>query len=108
MNNLEAFIKQKHEEKKERYKKEKIEYNKDDEEFKKEINDYMITQINSSKDIYGLYSLFDLVRDSMFEEIFEDLEIDLNKDKLETQVEMQKSIIPKKMEELTKKIMNKI
>ena len=107
INNLEDFIQKKHREKKERYKNEKIEYNKDFKEFKEEINDYLVTQINSSKDIYGLYSLFDLVRDAMFEEIFEDLEVDLNKDKIETQIELQKNIIPTKMEELTKKIMNK-
>jgi len=108
MNNIEDFVKQKYDEKVKRYKKEKIDFNKDYKEFKEEINDYLVTQINSSKDIYGLYSLFDLVRDTMLEEIFQDLEVDLNKDKIETQVEMQKTIVPKKLEELTQKIINKI
>ncbi len=106
MNNLEVFIKQKYDEKKKRHEQEKVEFKKTFKEFKEEINDYLITQINSSKEYYGLYSLFDLVRDSMFEEIFEDLEIDLNKDKIDTQVELQKTLIPKKLEELAEKIMN--
>ena len=64
-------------------------------------------QINNSKESYGLYSLFDLVRDSILEAIFKDLEIDLNKDKIETQAELQKTFIPQKIEELKNKIMTK-
>lgn len=65
-------------------------------------------QINNSKEIYGIYSLFDAGRDSMFEQIFTDLQNDLNKSKIETQVDLEKTIIPQKIEELKKKVMNKI
>ena len=108
MNNCEKFIKEKYDEKKKKAFSEGKEFNQEYKKFKENIDDYLITQINNAKDIYGLYSLFDLVRDSIFEPIFKDLEIDLNKDKIETQAELQKTFIPQKIEELKNKIMNKI
>ena len=110
MNTSEVFIKQKYDEKKKKYENlpKEQQFNQDYKKFKEKINDYLITQINSSKDIYGLYSLFDLVRDSIFEPIFKDLEIELNKSKIETTAELQKNIIPQKTEELKNKIMGKI
>ena len=56
-------------------------YEKNYKDFKEDIIDYLITPINTSKDIYALYTLFDLVRDSLLEEIIKDLEINLNKEK---------------------------
>ena len=56
-------------------------YEKKYKDFKEDIIDYLITPINTSKDIYALYTLFDLVRDSLLEEIIKDLEINLNKEK---------------------------
>ena len=108
MNNCEKFIKEKYDEKKKKAFSEGKEFNQEYKKFKENIDDYLITQINNAKDIYGLYSLFDLVRDSIFEPIFKDLEIDLNKDKIETQAELQKTFIPQKIEDLKNKIMNKI
>ena len=78
-------------------------FKQDYKDFKANINDYLITQINNSKDIYGLYSLFDMARDSVFEPIFQDLKNDLNKNKIETQIELQKTIIPQKEKELKRK-----
>ena len=110
MNRLEDFIKIKYDEKKRKYEHlpKEHQFKQDYKDFKEDIEDYLITQINNSKDIYGLYSLFDMVRDSIFEQIFKDLEMDLNRDKIDTQIELQKNIIPKKIEELKKKIMSKI
>ena len=107
INNCEKFIKEKYEEKKKKALSEGQKFDQEYKQFKEKINDYLITQINSSKEIYGLYSLFDLVRDSILEAIFKDLEIDLNKDKIETQAELQKTFIPQKIEELKNKIMTK-
>lgn len=110
MNRLEDFIKTKYDEKKKKYENLPIDhqFKQDYKEFKENINDYLITQINNSTSIYGLYSLFDSVRDSIFSPIFKDLEMELNRNKIDTQVELQKTIIPQKTEELKKKIMNKI
>ena len=110
MNKSEVFIKQRCDEKKKKYEKlpKEQQFNQDYKKFKEKINDYLITQINSSKAIYGLYSLFDLVRDSIFEPIFKDLEIELNKSKIETTAELQNNIIPQKTEELKNKIVGKI
>ena len=105
MNRLETYFKEKHDEKKAKY---KGIYKEEYEEFKSNINDFLIKQINSSKDIYGKYSLFDLARDSIFEPIFKDLETDLNRNKIDTQVELQKTIIQKKVDELKDKIMSNI
>ena len=107
INNCEKFIKEKYEEKKKKALSEGQEFDQEYKQFKEKISDYLITQINNSKEIYGLYSLFDLVRDSILEPIFKDLEIDLNKDKIETQAELQKTFIPQKIEELKNKIMTK-
>ena len=56
-------------------------YKKKFNDFKEDVIDYLITPINTSKDIYALYSLFDLARDSILEEIIKDLEINLNNEK---------------------------
>ena len=109
MNRIEDFIKIKYDEKKKKYENlpKDQQFKQTYKEFKENINDYLITQINSSTNIYGLYSLFDSVRDSIFSPIFKDLEMELNRNKIDTQVELQKTIIPQKTEELKKKIMNK-
>lgn len=110
MSRLETFIKSKYDEKKK--KNENLpkarQFNQEYKKYKEDISDYLVKQINNSKEIYGIYSLFDAVRDSMFEQIFADLENDLNKNKIETQVDLEKTIIPQKIEELKKKVMNKI
>jgi len=81
MNKLEIFFKTKYDEKKKKYENlpKDYQFKQDYKDFKANINDYLITQINNSKDIYGLYSLFDMARDSVFEPIFQDLKNDLNK-----------------------------
>ena len=56
-------------------------YKKKFNDFKEDVLDYLITPINTSKEIYALYSLFDLARDSILEEIIKDLEINLNNEK---------------------------
>ena len=56
-------------------------YKKKFNDFKEDVIDYLITPINTSKKIYALYSLFDLARDSILEEIIKDLEINLNNEK---------------------------
>ena len=110
MNRLETYFLEKHKEKIKKNKNlpEDQQFKQDYQEFKKNIDDYLITQINSSKDIYALYSLFDLARDSIFDPIFKDLEIDLNRNKIDTQVELQKTIIQKKIDELKERIMGKV
>lgn len=110
INRLEDFIKIKYDEKKKKYEHlpKDRQFNENYKTFKEKINDYLVTQINNSKSIYGLYSLFDLARDSLFEPIFEDLAMELNRNKIDTQVELEKSIIPQKTEELKKKVMKKI
>ena len=110
MNRLETYFLEKHKEKIKKNKNlpEDQQFKQDYQEFKKNIDDYLITQINSSKDIYALYSLFDLARDSIFDPIFKDLEIDLNRNKIDTQVELQKTIIQKKVDELKERIMGKV
>ena len=110
MSRLETFIKSKYDEKKKKYENlpKDRQFNQEYKKYKEDISDYLVKQINNSKEIYGIYSLFDAVRDSMFEQIFADLENDLNKNKIETQVDLEKTIIPQKIEELKKKVMNKI
>ena len=110
INRLEDFIKIKYDEKKKKYENlpKDHQFKQSYKEFKENINDFLVTQINQSKSIYGLYSLFDLVRDSIFEPIFKDFEIELNRNKIDTQVELEKTIIPEKTEELKNKVMTKI
>jgi hypothetical protein len=84
-NEVKDFIKTKYEEKKDK--------NKNFKEFKEDIEDYIINQLDSSKDIYGLYFLYDLLRDTILHEIIEDLNKDYKNKKLET---------TKKIEILTK------
>ena len=110
INRLEDFIKIKYDEKKKKYENlpKDHQFKQSYKEFKENIKDFLVTQINQSKSIYGLYSLFDLVRDSIFEPIFKDFEIELNRNKIDTQVELQKTIIPQKTEELKNKVMTKI
>ena len=109
MKKLEDFIKMKYDEKKKKYEnlpKEK-QFKQDYKTFKENVNDFLITQINNSKKIYGLYSLFDSARDSILEPIFKDFEIELIKNKIETQIELEKTIIPQKTEDLKNKVMTK-
>lgn len=110
INRLEDFIKIKYDEKKKKYENlpKDHQFKQSYMEFKENIKDFLVTQINQSKSIYGLYSLFDLVRDSIFEPIFKDFEMELNRNKIDTQVELQKTIIPQKTEELKNKVMTKI
>ena len=110
INRLEDFIKEKYEEKKKKYENlpKEQQFNQEYKKYKEDIEDYLITQINSSKDIYGLYSLFDIVRDSIFEPIFKDLEMELNTNKIDTQAELEKTVVPRKIDELKRKIIDKI
>ena len=64
-------------------------------DFKNNIKDFMITQMNSSKDIYGLYYLFDLFRETILEEIVNDLEFNLNDEKYEMTKHLKKEITQK-------------
>ena len=58
MNRLEDFIKAKYEEKKKKYEHlpKDRQFNQDYKTFKENINDFLVTQINNSKSIYGLVS----------------------------------------------------
>ena len=58
--------------------------------------------MNNSKDIYGLYTLFDIARDTMLEVIFKYLEIDLNQKKEKVTIELS-GVIAKKIEEFQNK-----
>ena len=62
------------------------------EDFKKDIEDFLITQINNSKDIYGLFFLFDMFRDSMLEIILNDLKNNLTEIKIEATKKLQHEI----------------
>ena len=110
MNRLEDFIKTKYDEKLQKNLNlpEEHQFKQKYEKFKENINDYLVTQINNSKEIYGIYSLFDSVRDAIFEPIFKDLEIDLNNDKMDTQIKLEKSIIPKKIEEIKNQLLKNL
>ena len=107
INKIENVIKQKYDEKiaKNEGLPEDQKYKNDYKTFKKEIEDYLIIQINSAKDIYGLYSLFDIIRDNIIEVIFKDLEIDLNKQKIEITKELEDTI-QDKIVEFSKKLMS--
>ena len=87
MNKLENEIKIKYDEKKTK-KKTYL-------EFKQDIDDYLITQINSSIEIYGQYFLYDMFRDVILEGIIHDLEKRLNKEKLEMTNELKNQIMEK-------------
>ena len=104
LNKVELNIKEKYEEKIKRNNELPLDeqYKKNYDEFKKDINDYLITQMNNSKDIYGLYTLFDIARDTMLEVIFKYLEIDLNQKKEKVTIELS-GIIAKKIEEFQNK-----
>ena len=80
-NEVKDFIKTKYEEKKNK--------NKNFKEFKEDIEDYIINQLDRSKDIYGLYFLYDLLRDTILHEIIEDLNEDYKNKKIETTKEME-------------------
>ena len=105
MNKIKNFVKNKYDEKIKKNenlpenKQFKISYK----EFKENIEDYLITQINSSKDIYGLYTLFDMARDSVLGPILKDLEIELNKKKLNMTKDLEVTIF-KKIEEFVNKL----
>ena len=80
-------------------------FKKDYIDYKNEIKDYLINQINSSKEIYGLYSLYDIIRDSMLEVIFKNLKEELYKEKIEIIKELD-DVIQQKITEFAKKLMS--
>ena len=106
MNKIENFVKNKYDEKikKNDTLPEDKKLKKNYEDYKEEIQDYLVTQINTSKEIYALYSLFDIARDAMISAIFEDLVIELNKQKFEVTKELE-GVIQNKIIEFTKKLM---
>ena len=75
-NKVEDFIKAKYEEKK--CQTQKLE------DFNEDIEDYIITTFDSSKDIYGLYFLYDMLRDTILHEIIVNLNEDFKERKMET------------------------
>jgi predicted GTPase len=83
INKIEVELKNKYDKKIEKNKNlpDDRKYKKNFKDFKEDIIDYLITPINTSKEIYALYTLFDLARDLMLEEIIKDLEINLNTEK---------------------------
>ena len=105
MNKIENIVKNKYDEKikKNENLPENKQFKLSYKEFKENIEDYLITQINSSKDIYGLYTLFDMARDSVLGPILKDLEIELNKKKLNMTKDLEVTIF-KKIEEFVNKL----
>jgi len=105
MNKIENIVKSKYDEKikKNENLPENKQFKLSYKEFKENIEDYLITQINSSKDIYGLYTLFDMARDSVLGPILKDLEIELNKKKLNMTKDLEVTIF-KKIEEFVNKL----
>ena len=105
MNKIENIVKNKYDEKikKNENLPENKQFKLNYKEFKENIEDYLITQINSSKDIYGLYTLFDMARDSVLGPILKDLEIELNKKKLNMTKDLEVTIF-KKIEEFVNKL----
>lgn len=65
---------------------------KDYKEFKEDIQDYLIEQINASKDIYGLFFLFDMFRDAILEQALEDLKNQLNDIKIKATKKLENEI----------------
>ena len=53
-------------------------------DFNEDIEDYIITQFDSSKDIYALYFLYDMFRETILHEIIINLNDDLRKRKIES------------------------
>ena len=105
MNKIENFVKNKYDEKikKNENLPENKQFKQSYKEFKENIEDYLITQINSSKEIYGLYTLFDMARDSVLGPILKDLEIELNKKKVNMTKDLEVTIF-KKIEEFVNKL----
>ena len=105
MNKIENIVKNKYDEKikKNENLPENKQFKLSYKEFKENIEDYLITQINSSKDIYGLYTLFDMARDSVLGPILKDLEIELNKKKVNMTKDLEVTIF-KKIEEFVNKL----
>ena len=105
MNKIENIVKNKYDEKikKNENLPENKQFKLSYKEFKENIEDYLITQINSSKDIYGLYTLFDMARDSVLGPIVKDLEIELNKKKVNMTKDLEVTIF-KKIEEFVNKL----
>ena len=105
MNKIENIVKNKYDEKikKNENLPENKQFKLSYKEFKENIEDYLITQINSSKDIYGLYTLFDMARDSVLGPILKDLEIELNKKKLNMTKDLEVTIF-KKIEEFVNRL----
>ena len=107
INTIEKDLKKKYDEKikKNDSLPEEQKFKKDYIDYKKEIQDYLINQINSSKEIYGLYSLYDIIRDSMIEVIFINLKEELYKEKIEIIKELD-DVIQQKITEFAKKLMS--
>ena len=81
-NKVKDFIQQKYEEKKTK--------NQTLKEFNSDIDDYILTQLDSSKDIYGLYFLYDMLRETILHEIIEDL----NKDFIQRKIIATNQLVP--------------
>ena len=70
-------------------------------DFNNDIEDYIINQLDTSKDMYGLYFLFDMLRDTILKEIIENLNKDFKNRKLETTKQLN-ILITEKIKEFTK------
>ena len=57
-------------------------------DFNEDIEDYIITQFDSGKDIYALYFLFDMFRETILHEIIMNLNEDFKRRKIETTKEL--------------------
>ncbi len=71
-------------------------------EFNDCIEDYIISPFDDSKDIYGAYFLFDMLRDIILHEIIVNLNKDLMQKKLDATAEL-KSLIIENINEFKKK-----
>ena len=93
-NKVQDFIKYKYEEKKTKSQT----FN----EFNDCIDDYIISPFDDSKDIYGLYFSFDMLRDIILHEIIVNLKEDLIQKKLDTTNEL-KYLVSENIKEFKKK-----
>ena len=75
-------------------------------DFNEDIEDYIITQFDSSKDIYALYFLYDMFRETILHEIIINLNEDFKKRKLETTTQLD-ILIKEKIEEFKLKFKQK-
>ena len=67
-------------------------------DFKEKIEDYIITQFDNSKDIYGLFFLYDMFREMILNLIIVDLDQDFKGRKMET-TEQTEQILSQKINE---------